>query len=925
MTSNMEVPNSTSGGSRFDLFGTELPLGPHRYVLDRPALYQEARAELVEHSLADDELLEFREHFGPDEPFELDDVLAGGEDVVLAGIRFERAERLSVGVRESLRPVVEQYERSALRELAAASARFRDIYARFADAQRQAADDERAAADTIRGLIELMRSGQQPAPGPSGGIRAALGAFSARVRAQDKPDRGRPARDGLTGDWRILGQTLSQALAQDMVECRFRQQTILKRAEAAAGKESNAAAALIEWDAARRDLLREITAGMLNIIRAEVARRLGATYTTVVDALPAGGLSSAGDVEQPFATDAFARLDGIMAHRHGASIGLSGPRGAGKSTLMRHVCFGGSPTTEPDGEQEFAPRFGLLLPAPIRYEPREYILHLHEQLCRAILGPSGEYFRDVEPLRPRDPLPRPSRTFYPVVGVCALTASIVLLFAAPPVPGGMLAAVLVLDALGVGAVIVVVEQLVRSRLRMYYGYRLAFVLVQSLALVAAAVATTGLVLGVVRLGFAGAGPLIAVAILAAVGMAALVRTAELRTAVPRRYVEAPDAVPEGQSLTRFAARSRDHDRLLPVASAHLQQLRFSTSYSSDSSATVKAGNTSTVPVGLEAKRGQGVSWQPTALTYPEIIGRLRSLLGTVGEQYEVVIGIDELDKMRSAEDVEAFLNEIKGIFGVTGCYFLVSVSEDAAAAFERRGVAMRDVFDSSFDEILILPFLSFAQSRQLLYAQAGRWTTPLLMLCHVLSGGLPRDLLRVARQVSGIVGRTAGERRVGEIARVLVRDDLVGRCGSVRHEVRRLIGWAAARELYARIPRWEGREVTPDLLRAELHGLQQVVASADPDDGIVDSEAGAVDAQVQQLALELVAVHTMAAVLVEFLEVGYTTDRMKRAEGEIEKSGCVVDFVATVDGLAEARRTVGVDPRLACTQLAAFRAALLLD
>ena len=55
-------------------------------------------------------------------------------------------------------------------------------------------------------------------------------------------------------------------------------------------------------------------------------------------------------------------------------------------------------------------------------------------------------------------------------------------------------------------------------------------------------------------------------------------------------------------------------------------------------------------------------------------GNYQAFLAAVAEQHTVVIGVDELDKLRSAEDVEKFLNDIKGIFGASGCFFLVSVS-----------------------------------------------------------------------------------------------------------------------------------------------------------------------------------------------------------------------------------------------------------
>ena len=48
----------------------------------------------------------------------------------------------------------------------------------------------------------------------------------------------------------------------------------------------------------------------------------------------------------------------------------------------------------------------------------------------------------------------------------------------------------------------------------------------------------------------------------------------------------------------------------------------------------------------------------------------------------MVIGIDELDKINDPEAVRALLRDIKGILEVTGVHFLVSVSEEAAAALQ---------------------------------------------------------------------------------------------------------------------------------------------------------------------------------------------------------------------------------------------------
>lgn len=42
-----------------------------------------------------------------------------------------------------------------------------------------------------------------------------------------------------------------------------------------------------------------------------------------------------------------------------------------------------------------------------------------------------------------------------------------------------------------------------------------------------------------------------------------------------------------------------------------------------------------------------------------------------------LVAVDELDKIESAELAQQLLNEIKGVFGVDGTRFLVSVSDDA--------------------------------------------------------------------------------------------------------------------------------------------------------------------------------------------------------------------------------------------------------
>ena len=85
-----------------------------------------------------------------------------------------------------------------------------------------------------------------------------------------------------------------------------------------------------------------------------------------------------------------------------------------------------------------------------------------------------------------------------------------------------------------------------------------------------------------------------------------------------------------------------------------------------------------LPARVELDGKSGVTWTEREKSDPELVAEVKTFLGAVAEEYEVVIGIDELDKLRIADSVEDFLNDIKGIFGVPGCYYMVSVSDEAA-------------------------------------------------------------------------------------------------------------------------------------------------------------------------------------------------------------------------------------------------------
>jgi Flp pilus assembly protein TadD len=158
--------------------------------------------------------------------------------------------------------------------------------------------------------------------------------------------------------------------------------------------------------------------------------------------------------------------------------------------------------------------------------------------------------------------------------------------------------------------------------------------------------------------------------------------------------------------------------------------------------------------GLSASTSEGSQYARVPLNEIDVVRELRTIVKSVAEDgWQVVIAIDELDKMRDADEAMTFLNHVKVLFPIHDCSFIVSVSEDAWARFESRGLPLRDVFDSSFDEVVLVNMLKPLESRDFLKRRSNSITDAQTLFCHCLSGGLPRDLIRAARQLANVADR----------------------------------------------------------------------------------------------------------------------------------------------------------------------------
>ncbi|MFE5872821.1 hypothetical protein ACFQ6V_29775, partial [Streptomyces roseifaciens] len=127
--------------------------------------------------------------------------------------------------------------------------------------------------------------------------------------------------------------------------------------------------------------------------------------------------------------------------------------------------------------------------------------------------------------------------------------------------------------------------------------------------------------------------------------------------------------------------------------------------------------------------------------------------------------------IESPEEARTFLNEIKGVLQAPNAHFIISISEDAIAGFERRGIPYRDAFDSAFDDVLPVTYLSAQECRELLDERVVAIPPSFMALGYCLSGGLARDLGRVMYRMISTADRT-DERTLTEVTRRIVHEEM---------------------------------------------------------------------------------------------------------------------------------------------------------
>ncbi len=577
------------------------------------------------------------------------------------------------------------------------------------------------------------------------------------------------------------------------------------------------------------------------------------------------------------------RLLNLMAVMPSGSIGLAGPRGCGKTTLLKALCT--DKLRLPRGQMPEA----VLVTAPIEFASRDFLLYLFAQICQQYLRHArlrnslltAERQDTIQGGRGAG-LVRRHLGKATLLAVLCLIASPFVAYAALPTSRQ-----------------IVVWQWLRVRLAMLFGKNQTRVFtdtgqvwhfLQSLDKRLAVISVIMFLAGLIFL------------LIAAKRLASW--------------------------LLSLTVQDNETEQL---ARRHLRNIRFQQSYSYGWSGSL------TVPM-AQVGINEAFSLAEYQQSLPDIVAAMREFLEHIATKTRpVIIAVDELDKVASDVTAAQFLNDLKGIFGVRHCFYLVSVSEEALSNFELRGFPFRDAFESAFDEVLYLRPLIYPEARRLLQRRVVGLSAAYLCLCQCLAGGLPRDLIRVARDLVETRRGTgpAAQRQIGmcDVVAALVQLDIQGRADAAMIALRRtstkleiepmalwinqisgrLAGWQAARDSDSRL-------LTSELRAQELLELCGSYPAAVYHDKTADTKAGGDEGEastVSRLGLGLAGSLYYLATVIELF-------RDSRTKAEFQNlDGSVADTTKTrqIDYLTRARQAFTVSPMIAWKQISAFRAS----
>jgi hypothetical protein len=498
------------------------------------------------------------------------------------------------------------------------------------------------------------------------------------------------------------------------------------------------------------------------------------------------GLSAVTDVSVITPTGPARELRQKIAAMSSGCIGVSGPRGSGKSALIRDFCahrYGTPDHPAPDDTRLAGLR--VLIHAPLRFDAREYLVHQYACLCRAVLAdvrfnPTTLLDHLLGPVLFPRPL-RLSRLLGVLSGIalaCAFGVLVYLLVNDGRAPHWNVHAWEV-----AGAVVTAAGALALACWRT----RWAVVEVRQIVNLASDAERRLERLQFLRTDTRTGGAKLAGPAGIGVSVGSSHELAEQEMTLPeliddyRDFVERIVAGLQQKQRVRKEERQRRHDR--PERAGRFLRAR---------------GRKPPTPPGRTEQEAD----------------------------VRLVIGIDAVDQIDDPIMACRFLDELGAVFGTPRCVYVIAVSPATQAAIDQRTVPLKTSSSGLFDEMIWLRQLGLNDAGLLLDRRVVGLPAAFIALCYMLSGGLPRELLRVARALYTVPGR-------GRTGREVPRE--VSLAEAARHVIEQEISALKHRALASAVSSAEV-SAAPDLL-AGLVTPDWPFLGSDNKDSHLDGEA----------------------------------------------------------------------------------------
>jgi hypothetical protein len=149
-----------------------------------------------------------------------------------------------------------------------------------------------------------------------------------------------------------------------------------------------------EWERAEFEFVQLKQEAVENAFLPEVRERIyqltDPAFSPLLTPVDAGGLRNLLDPKYEVPVGATTALrDTLDGLEEAGSIGIAGPRGVGKTTLIRAACEGRLDFDEEEDGKEALPR-GVMVSAPVHYVAQDFVRFLFAKLCLAELSLSPE-------------------------------------------------------------------------------------------------------------------------------------------------------------------------------------------------------------------------------------------------------------------------------------------------------------------------------------------------------------------------------------------------------------------------------------------------------------------------------------------------------------------------------------------------------